>query len=108
MVRYLGGLYISESKWEWMKRNQRKFASSDDQQSKSLPVSTQHPASLTSQKKIVVTSEKNSLEKINTSSPQHTLDALVKPRSVLFDDNFSLEDFRLLTRRWKEEHSIMN
>lgn len=99
---------MSESKWEWMKRNQRRFANNNASQSKSLPVSPMLPSTLPSPQKPTGQVQQNLPTKSSKGLTQPNLDAFIKPKSSLFDETFSIEDFRLLTKRWKAEQNIMN
>lgn len=78
---------MAESILDWMKKNERRFNS--------------QPISLRNKKLKHI-----SKIKIEESSPQKTMDSFFSRPSQksLFDESFSKEDFKLLTKRWKEQN----
>jgi hypothetical protein len=77
-----------------MKKNEKKFSTDEKLPSrKTVAVPEDDPSSRT----------ESTIR--NESTPQRSLDRFLKPKTTIFDDSFSMEDFQLITQRWLEKNA---
>lgn len=95
----------------WMKQHETRFqihhrsSTSTEKLQRNI-----HDPSKKNQKRRITTDAKTSLCHVleTSNNSQRTMDAFlpVTPKSDLFDDEFQLADFQLITKRWKEKNQI--
>ena len=92
-------MQMTESKLAWMKKTEQRFFKQSGSHS------NQKNSRLRSPQKKEVGSER--VGRVKSKTLGRTLDSYFpKKTSVLFDENFGMDDFRLLTRSWQKDNLV--
>lgn len=86
---------------DWMRRFHRKYSDNISEDSLHRQDSEEN-----SKNDIPQFDHSRRLGQVEDKNPQTTLDNFVKKsdKSLIYDENFGIEDLRLLTRRWREQN----
>lgn len=102
---------MAESMLAWMKHHETRFQTSHRESSTEKSRKQQKLAAFNKsyQHENTPQSQTNSEQILTTpKNPQKTMDAFLpaKQSSDLFDTDFQMADFQLVTKRWKEKNRI--
>jgi hypothetical protein len=97
---------MTESILGWMRKTEKRFSTNF------APLNKENSIFNANTKESLNFTSKISKNQRNTDEiiPQKTLDSFLPKikKSKIFDGSFGLEDFKLLTRRWREKNTVSN